>query len=359
MRVLIVGGTGFNGRHFVVPFQQRGHAVTVFGLAAPQPAFADVEMLIGDREREIEVLKNRDWDVVIDNFGLRPRHVRLTAEALRGRVGRYIFISSICAYRDFATPGINEDYPLGVLTDPTTEEVGQQTYGPLKALCEQVVEEIYGSRATILRPTYIVGPGDPTDRFTYWPVRVARGGEMLVPGAPTDYIQFIDVRDVADFVCRCAEHAIGGRYNLCNPPGAVTMGELLETSKRLSGADTRFVWAPLDFLPENHRMGGGGDLTIWAPRGDGYRGWPLISSARAVERGLRFRNLEATVRDLLAWHAERPLEQRSHLRAGMTPEREAQLLAQDHQSIERCSGSSAPTGDHAAVDEKLRSADVG
>jgi 2'-hydroxyisoflavone reductase len=328
MRVLIVGGTGFNGRHFVVPFQQRGHAVTVFGLAAPQPAFADVEMLIGDREREIEVLKNRDWDVVIDNFGLRPRHVRLTAEALRGRVGRYIFISSICAYRDFATPGINEDYPLGVLTDPTTEEVGQQTYGPLKALCEQVVEEIYGSRATILRPTYIVGPGDPTDRFTYWPVRVARGGEMLVPGAPTDYIQFIDVRDVADFVCRCAEHAIGGRYNLCNPPGAVTMGELLETSKRLSGADTRFVWAPLDFLPENHRMGGGGDLTTWAPRGDGYRGWPLISSARAVERGLRFRNLEATVRDLLAWHAERPLEQRSHLRAGMTPEREAQLLAE-------------------------------
>lgn len=328
MQVLIIGGTGFNGRHFCAALRRKGHAVTLFGLAGPQPPIADVEVLIGDRDREIEALKNREWDVVIDNCGLVPRHVRMTAQALKTRVGRYIFISSICAYRDFATLGISEDYPLGVLTDPTTEEIGQQTYGPLKALCEQVVEEIYGSYATILRPTYIVGPGDPGDRFTYWPVRTARGGEMIVPGTATDYIQFIDVRDVADFVCRCAEQGIGGRYNICTPPGAVTMGELLETSKRLSGADTRFVWAALDFLPDNHRMGGGGDLTIWAPRGNGYCGWPLISSARAVERGLGFRNLEVTVRDLLVWHAQRPLEQRQRLRAGMTPEREAQLLAE-------------------------------
>ncbi len=326
MRVLIIGGTGFNGRHFVSALQQRDHAVTLFGLAESQPSIADVEVLIGDRNQGLDALRNREWDVVIDNCGMVPRQVQLTARALSGHVGRYIFISSICAYRDFSIPGINEDYPLGELTDPTTEEIGQQTYGPLKALCERIVEEVYGDRATILRPTYIVGPGDPSDRFTYWPVRVARGGDMLVPGKPTDYIQFIDVRDVAHFACKCAEDGIGGRYNLCIPPGAVTMGALLETSRRLTGADTRFVWRALDFLPENHRMGGGGDLTIWAPRGNGYRGWHFVSSARAVERGLLFRPLDITIRDLLAWHAQRPVEQRERLRAGMTPEREAQLL---------------------------------
>lgn len=328
MRVLIIGGTGFNGRHLASTLRRRGHVVTLFGLKPLQPAIADVEVLIGDRSHEIEALRGREWDVVIDNCGFVPRHVRRSAQVLKGWVGRYIFISSVCAYRDFATPGIDEDYPLAALADPTTEEVGRATYGPLKGLCEQVVEEIYGSCATILRPTYIVGPGDPTDRFTYWPVRTGRGGDMLVPGTPTDYIQFIDVRDLADFVCVCAEQGIGGRYNVCTPPGAVTMGELVETSKRLSGADTRFVWAELDFLPDNCRIGGDGDLTTWAPRGEGYCGWPLISSARAVARGLRFRSLEVTVRDLLAWHAQRPFEQRQCLSAGMTPEREAQLLDQ-------------------------------
>ena len=327
MRALIIGGTGFNGQHFTAALKRNGHAVTLFGVAPPEPAIADVEVLIGDRDEGLDALKNRDWDAVIDNIGLLPRQVRLTTQILKGHVGHYIFISTICVYRDFVTAGINEDYPLRLQADPREEELGPYRYGPFKALCEQIVEETFGANSTMLRPTYIGGPGDPTDRFTYWPVRATRGGEMLIPGTASDYLQYIDVRDVAEFVCKCAEEKIGGRYNLCTPPGAVTMGELLETSRRLSGADTQFVWAgsALDHLPGN-RLISGGELTIWGPRGEGYNGWPLVSSARAVERGLRFRSLEVVLRDLLSWHAQRPIEQRQTLRLGFTPEREAQLM---------------------------------
>jgi 2'-hydroxyisoflavone reductase len=326
LRVLILGGTGFIGPHFVEALRAAGHKVTLLNRGRRNPKlFPDVETLIGDRNGQMDAIRGRDWDVVIDNSGYTPKQVKLSTDILRGHAEHYIFISSISAYADLTPPGIDEDYKLATLADPNTEQVTDSTYGGLKALCEQTVEQAFGKNCAVIRPTYIVGPGDPTDRFTYWPVRVARGGDMLAPGTPTDPIQFIDVRDLAEFVRLCVERRIAGKYNACNPPGAVTMGDLLETAKRISGVDTRFVWAPAEFL-ERHKALEGVEVPIWAPTTGELAGATLVSSARAVAKGLRFRTLETTVRDTLAWHRTRPKEQQEKLRAGFAPERETQLL---------------------------------
>jgi 2'-hydroxyisoflavone reductase len=326
LKVLIFGGTGFIGPHFVSVLRAGGHTLTLFNRGRRNPGlFPDIETLIGDRNGQIDALRGRSWDVVIDDSGYFPRQVQATAELLEDRVQHYIFVSSISAYADLRTPGIAEDYALAPLTDPNAKEITGENYGGLKAACEQIVERIYGTRQAVIRPTYIVGPGDHTDRFTYWPVRAARGGAMLAPGAPSNPVQFIDARDLADFMRLCVEQRISGRYNLCNPPGAVTMGNLLETSKRLSKSDTRFVWADTKFL-EAHKLTESGELPIWAPPAGETAGAALVSSARAVAKGLRFRDLEVTVQDTLAWHDQRPAEQKQKLRAGLTPEREAELL---------------------------------
>src|SRR5262245_3543399 len=225
VKVLILGGTGFIGPHFVRMCRDGGHTVTLFNRGKSNPRlFPDVETLTGDRDGQVEALKGRDWDVCIDNSGYFPAQVQLSTGLLKDHVQHYIYISSVSAYADFTTAGIDEDYKVAKLSDANATEITDENYGALKARCEQVVEQIYGTRQAVIRPTYIVGPGDTTDRFTYWPVRVARGGEVLAPGTPRDPIQFIDVRDLADFVHLCVEQRIAGRYNVCNPPGAVTMG---------------------------------------------------------------------------------------------------------------------------------------
>jgi 2'-hydroxyisoflavone reductase len=234
-------------------------------------------------------------------------------------------VSSISVYAKIDKPGLDETAPLAQLPDPTVTEITGETYGGLKALCEHAAEAEMPGRVTVVRPGLIVGPGDNSDRFTYWPARADRGGEILAPGSAQDPTQFIDVRDLAEFMRRCVEERIGGRYNLCNPPGAVTMGDLLEASKRVTRANTKFRWAPLKFLEENKLLESG-ELTTWSPPTGEYAGASLVSSARAVSKGLRFRNVETTVRDLLAWHEQRPADQKQKLRAGMTPEREAELL---------------------------------
>jgi len=325
LRVLILGGTGFIGPHFVDALRSRGHALTLFNRGKRNPdLFNDLEELTGDRNGQVDALKDRDWDVVIDNSGYLPRQVRLTADMLKGHTQYYLFVSSISAYADLSTPGIDEDYRLAQLIDPTTENIGEN-YGALKAACEQIVEQTYGANCSILRPTFIVGPGDTSDRFTYWVLRATRGGEMLAPGTASDPVQFIDVRDLADFVRVCAEQHIPGRFNACNPPGAVTMGDVLETARRQAKADTRFVWASAEFLAAQ-KLVDSAEIPIWAPTTGELAGAALVSSARAVAKGLRFRSLEATVRDTLSWHSQRPAGQQEKLRAGLTPEREAQLL---------------------------------
>jgi 2'-hydroxyisoflavone reductase len=331
LRVLILGGTGFIGPHTIAALNRGGHRITLFNNDKESAKkFPAVESLFGDRDGKIEALSGRDWDVVIDNSGYFPRLVKLTADALKDRVGHYIFISSISAYADLAKPGIDEDYPLATLKDPGVEKVTDETYGPLKAACENVVRAVYGSRHTVIRPTYIVGPGDPTDRFTYWPVRVSQGGEMLAPGTSGDPAQFIDVRDLAGFIAACAEHRTAGNYNLCNPPRSVSMGQLLDSSRKISKADTKIVWVDEGFI--DAQKFAGNEIPIWSPTVGEYAGAGLVESARAEAKGLKFRPLDVTLGDTLAWNATRPAERREKLRAGLTKDQERVLLEQWRQS---------------------------
>jgi 2'-hydroxyisoflavone reductase len=328
LRVLILGGTGFLGPHFVQALQAGGHRITLFNRGRSNPGlFKDLETLIGDRDGKLDALEGRDWDVVIDDSGYVPRQVKLSAELLEDHVRHYLFISSISVYGTFPKPGLNEDDKVAEPPDAKVEEVTNETYPGLKAGCEQVVTSIYGSRATIVRPHYVVGPGDSTDRFTYWVARTARGGQVLAPGSANDPLQYIDVRDLAAFVRHCAEQRPAGRFNACTPPGAHTMGELMETGKRVSGSNATFVWANAEFIQKNGMMEKG-EIPIWLPSSGPFAGALLVSSARAVQQGLRFRDLETTVRDTLEWHNKRPAEQRQKLAVGLTPEREAELLKQ-------------------------------
>ncbi len=324
LRVLILGGTGFIGPHFVEALRAGGHKLTLFNRGRHNAGlFPDIETLTGDRNGEVDALKNRDWDAVIDNSGYLPKQVRLTAELLKEHTSYYLFISSISAYADLSASSVDEDGPLAELTDPDTEDI-RRHYGALKAACEKIVEQTYGDRGAIVRPTYIVGPGDSTDRFTYWPARVARGGAMLAPGSAGDPMQFIDVRDLADFVRRSVEQRLPGRFNACNPPRSVTIGQVLETSKRIAKSDAEFVWISPSFL-EAQRLGGN-QLPLYTDPAGKMPGLALVSSARAEAQGLRFRELAATIADTLAWHQKRPEEERQQPRAGLTPERETEVL---------------------------------
>jgi len=325
LRVLMLGGTGFIGPHTIAALRRGGHQITLFNNDKESAKkFPELESLFGDRDGKIEALSGRDWDVVIDNSGYVTRHVKLTADALQSRVGHYIFISSISAYADLSKPGIDEDYPLATLKDPGVEKVTEETYGGLKAACENVVRAAYGSRYTVIRPTYIAGPGDSTDRFTYWPVRVSQGGEMLAPGTSRDPVQFIDVRDLAEFIAACVEHRHTGNYNLCNPPRSVSMGQLLDSSRKISRADTKAVWVDEKFIDAQQFKGN--EIPIWSPTQGKDAGAALVKSARAEAKGLKFRPLDVTVSETLAWHAARPPERREKLRAGLTVDQERALL---------------------------------
>jgi 2'-hydroxyisoflavone reductase len=329
LKVLILGGTGFIGPHFIQALTEGGHTVTLFNRGKRDPEVKPgIEQLLGDRNGQIETLKGRDWDVVIDNSGYTPKQVRATGELLNGHIKQYLFISSVAVYADFKKAGIDEDYPLKVLDDPTTDVVTGDTYGGLKVLAEKVVEELYGKNATLIRPSYIAGPGDHTDRFTYWPFRVSQGGEMLAPGAPGDPFQYIDVRDLANFVRLCVEKRVSGKYNLCNASGSVTIGSLLDASKKVTGADTKFVWASPEFLEKNEIIGEkakGNFVPIWQSGAGEDAGICLASNVRAVKKGLKCRGVEETIKDTLAWQKTRP-EDKQKLKAGLTPEMEAELL---------------------------------
>ena len=227
-KILVLGGTGFIGPHMVREALRRGHEVTLFNRGKTNNTlFPDVELLKGDRNNGLDALKGRKWDAVIDNSGYVPRHVADSARLLSPSVSHYLFISSISVYASFVKPN-HEDSAVATMPDETVEEVTGETYGPMKALCEKLAAaEIDDDRLTILRPTYICGPGDHTDRFSYWPVRTMKGGEMLWPGTPQDKIQIIDVRDLANFVVDAIERRITGLFNTVTPAGSYSIGELL------------------------------------------------------------------------------------------------------------------------------------
>lgn len=324
MKILIVGGTIFLGRHLVDAALAAGHEVTMFNRGKTNPAlFPNVETITGDREHDIEKLSGREWDAVIDVAGYLPRIVRLSAEGLKGSVKRYVFISSISVYENFGKVGINESDPVGKLEDETVEEITGETYGPLKALCEKTVEEIYGDCALIIRPGLIVGPNDPTDRFTYWPMRVKRGGDMITPGKPQTPVQFIDVRELSEFIIKLVEDNASGGYNATGPGQELLMGEFLDACKRASGGVATFHWTSAEFLKE-HDVKPWSDMPVWIPDTEEDAGFSRVDVSRAIHAGLKFRPLEETIRDTIEWAELRPEDH--EWRAGLDPTKEKILL---------------------------------
>lgn len=317
MSILILGGTGFIGPHMVDYAMARGHTLTLFNRGRTNThLFPDVEKLVGDRADNLTALEGRTWDAVIDNSGFIPRHVRESA-ALLADSGRYAFVSSISAYKDLATPGITEDYEVARLEDPAmadAEEWDGSTYGPFKALCEEAVQEVFGDRANIVRPGYIVGPRDGTDRWTYWPVRAAAGGDVAVPGNPTDAVQFIDARDLAQWVVRMMEDGVGGVFNGVGPAEQIDMATMLEACREVSGSDAVFHWMDDDeFVQEQ-----GAFFPIWAPSDGDFAAVHLVSNAAAVGAGYASRPVADTIRDTLAWWNDEALADRPDgMRAGL------------------------------------------
>ena len=326
MKLLILGGTRFLGRYLVDSARARGHSVTLFNRGKSNPGlFPELETILGDREHDLEKLAGRDWDAVIDVAGYLPRIVRLSATGLERAVGRYVFISSISVYPDaiLNKVGIDESDPVGKLEDETVEEITGETYGPLKALCEKTALDLYGERGLVVRPGLIVGPDDPTDRFTYWPARVARGGEVLAPEKPEVPVQIVDVRDLAEFIIKLIERNASGIYNATGPDYELTFGTMLDVCKQVSRSDASFEWASVEFLEQN-KVAAWSDLPVWIPDSEENQGFSRMNVSKAIKAGLKFRPLEDTVRDTLAWAGTRPTDH--EWRAGLKPEREQELL---------------------------------
>jgi len=325
LRLLLLGGTAFLGPELVQAARARGHAVTLFNRGKTRPElFPDVEKLRGDRDGKLAALRGRAWDAAIDTSGYLPRLVKASAELLAPRVPLYLFVSSISAYAESRQP-LSEESPLAALADPGSEDV-RAHYGALKAACEKAAAEATGGRALSVRPGLIVGPGDPTDRFTYWPVRLDRGGEVLCPGDGSDPAQVIDVRDLAAWMIRAVEVGLTGSYNAVGPAAPLTMAGLVEACRAPGAAPTTLRWVESAFL-EREKVAPWGDLPVWVPSSSEAAGMTRVGNARAVAAGLRFRPLAETARDTLAWWKGLPAERRQKPRAGLAAEREAAVLA--------------------------------
>ena len=326
-RILILGGTGYLGPATVNAATARGHVLTLFNRGRTRPGlFPNIETLTGDRDPDkdegLNALRNHKWDAVIDNSGGVPRHVAASAKLLAPNVGQYIYISSISAYADNSLEGQDETAKLATTPDPTVETVTNQTFGPLKVLCEKAAAEAFPGRVTIVRPGFIVGPDDPSGRFTYWPVRIDRGGEVFAPGAPSDPVQIIDVRDLGAWLITLVEQETTGTFNACGPKDRLPWGDLLEACRKATKTSNSLTWVPADWL----RREGRGAFPIWVPYMDQTRGFHMWKNERAVKAGLRFRPAAETVADTLRWYKGQKEGDRTKL-AGPTPERESELLA--------------------------------
>ena len=324
MNILIIGGTRFVGRHLVDSALAHGHQITLFNRGKSNPdLFPNVETIIGDREQDMDKLSGRTWDAVIDTCGYVPRIVGESGVSLERSVGRYVFISSISVFADFTKIGIDESDPVSKIEDDSVEEITGETYGPLKALCEKTILDRYNERGLVVRPGLIVGPNDPTDRFTYWPVRVAKGGDMLVPEKPEVPIQIIDVRDLSDFIIKLIEDDASGIYNATGPDYELTLGTMLDTCKQVSGSDANFHWASVDFLKENN-VQEWSDMPVWVPDNEENQGFSRVNISKAIKAGLTFRPIADTVQDTISWANTRPTDY--EWRAGLQSKREQELL---------------------------------
>jgi 2'-hydroxyisoflavone reductase len=334
MRILILGGTGFIGPHQVRYALSRGHQITLFNRGRqPHEWPGTVEELIGDRNTgDLKALDGREWDVCIDNPTTLPFWVRDAGRILHGKIKQYLFISTISVYADNLKPA-DESAPVAPYTGKdamaeTMESLRAQgeLYGPLKALSEKEVEKQFPGKATIIRPGLIVGPGDETDRFTYWPVRLARGGEVLAPGDGSDPVQFIDARDLAEWTIRMAETHTFGTFNATGPEHLLKMRDMLNGIASANHADFRPIWVPADFL-EAQKVEAWSDMPVWVPGQGATAGFARRSIRKALAAGLRFRPLATTAPDTLAWFKEQPAERQAKLKAGLTAAREEEVLS--------------------------------
>lgn len=335
LRLLILGGTGFTGPFQVRYARERGHKVTVFnrGKSHPGELLEGVEQLLGDRNGQLDALKDRQWDVVIDNPTSVPSWVRDAAHVLKGNVDRYVFISTISVYADNSKPndesGALAKYEGADAMKETRDTLiasQSKLYGPLKALSEAEAENWFPKKTLIIRPGLIVGPGDQTDRFTYWPVRIDRGGEVMAPGAPTDPVQFIDARDLAEWTIRMVENGETGIYNATGPAKQLGVGEMLEGIKTALSSKANFTWVPAEFL-EKQKVLPWSDMPVWVPPKGEDGALARTSIKKALEKDLTFRPLADTARDTLSWFKSQLPERQAQLHAGVTPAREAEVLA--------------------------------
>ena len=340
MKLLVIGGTRFLGRQIVSAALSRGHEVTLFN-RGKQELPAGVESIQGDRHKDLDKLRGRRWDAVIDTCGYLPQSVAASATALADSVDRYVFISSISALADTSTPGIDENGKLAELTAEELLEVEKmdpaapgaspkfgEWYGALKVLCERAAEKAMPGRVTSIRPGLIVGEGDYSDRFTYWPARIARGGEVLAPGRPDRFVQLIDVADLGQWTVHMAESKATGAYNANGVPGELTMAAVLEACKAVSGSDASFTWVDEDFLLAKE-VSPWMEMPLWIPESDEkMRGFMAIDCSKAFAAGLKLRPISETVRDTLAWHRSRGSPET--MKAGLAADKEKELLREWH-----------------------------
>lgn len=323
MRVLILGGTVFLGRHLVASAVTSGHDVTVFHRGEHTATLpTGVREILGDRNGDLHELQGQAWDAVIDTSGYVPRLVRRAVDALHSSTPHYTFISTISVYGENPPADADETTPVATLADPTVEDVTGATYGALKALCEQVVQTGYADHALIIRPGLIVGPFDKTDRFTYWPHRLALGGMILAPGDPAGPVQFIDARDLADWTVQMVEQGATGVFNTTGPAQTLTMRDFLAVAQATINPAATLEWVDEAFLLAQD-VGPWMEIPLWLPAADA--GLAQTNITKALQAGLTFRPLTTTLQDTLAWDATRPAD--SPRQAGLAPEREQAVLA--------------------------------
>ncbi len=329
LKILILGGTGFIGPHQVQYALSRGHEVTLFNRGRTNAhLFPEVEKLVGDRETDLSALEGRSWDAVVDNSATNaPPWVERSANLLKDTCERYIFVSTRSVYADTSRVPMSTDAPVWTYERANVEPGAERLpYGLGKALSEQIARDAFGEdRTLVFRPGLIIGPGDPTDRFTYWPVRIHRGGEVLAPGDGTDPVQIIDVRDFGDWLIRMAEAQESGTYNVIGPRTPRPMSELLYGIRAVTTAETTFTWVDTDFVI-NAGLRPYGELPVWRPARDGAEGFARFDLTPEVEKGLTFRSLADTTAATLEFHFSRSPERQAALRSGVSAEREAEVL---------------------------------
>ena len=327
LKILILGGTGFIGPYQVQYALDRGHQVTLFNRGKTNSTlFPKVPRLIGDRNLPDghKALEKGNWDVVIDNPTANPKWVRDAGIALKGRTKHYVFVSTISVFSDNSKP-VDENGPLNIPSD-IDAAFDAAKYGSNKVRCEMEAKTQFGDAVTVVRPGLIVGPGDLSDRFSYWPVRIDKGGEILAPGAPTDPAQYVDALDLCSWIVRLAESRTFGTFNATGPKTPTTIAEMLYGIKAVTTSDAQFTWVPAEFLAK-HQVRAWSEMPVWVPSTGKTAGFMRVNCQKAYAAGLTFRPLADTAKDTLTWYHSRPAAEQEKARAGLAPTKETAVLA--------------------------------